>query len=155
MIMPDSYFPWCKGLSVKTVSAPGAGGSVREDDKRVRQPENTSAKYEPASGTGIIREGLYREKVCKDLLEGRECRKTDYEQLGMNLKGDYYLAGILRLAGGTWDFKSQESVEDFLLLIREGYFPPDIRLYAVSFDGAHLVVIWCGQGDREAVFTAR
>ena len=124
---------------------------INELDSQKTLQQNMSLLREQA----IIREGLYREKVCKDLLEGRECRETDYEQLGMNLTGDYYLAGILRLAGGTWDFKSQESVEEFLMLIREGYFTPDIHIYAVSFDGAHLVVIWCGTGDGESVFTGK
>lgn len=122
---------------------------INELDSQKTLQQNMSLLRKQA----IIREGLAREKVCKDLLEGKEYSETDYQQLGIDLTGDYYLAGVLRLAGGTWDFKSQESVEEFLLLIREGYFLSGIRLYGVSFDGAHLVIIWCGTGEEEAAFT--
>ena len=124
---------------------------IKELDSQKTLQQNMSMLRKQA----IIREGLAREKICKDLLDGRECKETDYEQLGMELTGDYYLAGVLRLAGGTWDFKSQERVEEFLLLIREGYFPPNISLYAVSFDGSHLAVIWWGTGDGEAAFIGK
>ena len=124
---------------------------IQELDSQKALQQNMSLLREQA----FIREGLAREKAFKDLLEGRDCKDTGYQQLGVELSGDYYLAGVIRLTGGTWDFGSQERVEEFLLLVREGYLPPGIRIYAVSFDGTHLAVIWCGTGDSEAVFSGK
>ncbi len=121
---------------------------IQELDSQKALHQNMSLLREQA----FVREGLAREKVFKNLLEGRDCKDRDYQQLGVELSGDYYLAGVIRLTGAAWDFGRQEQVEEFLLLIREGYLLPGIRMHAVSFDGTHLAVIWCGTGDSETAF---
>lgn len=94
------------------------------------------------------REALAREKVLRALLKGRECS----EKAAVFLKGRFYAAGIIRLDGGSWDFGRQEQAEEFLMLVRNGYLPPGFSMYAVSFDGIQLAVIWCGDGQNEEHF---
>lgn len=121
---------------------------LQELDHQKMLQQNLSLLREQA----LNRAGLAREKLLKDILEGRKYSEQDERGLGMDLEADIYLAGILRLSGSAWNFKSQESVEEFLLLVQDGYFPTDVRMYGVSFEGTQLVAIWCGAGDDMEIF---
>lgn len=116
---------------------------MQELDRQNALQQNMSLLREKA----LRRAGIIREKALRDLLEGRECGDSDLE-----LNGNYFMAGILRLTGGAWDFRSQEKVEEFMMLIRDGYFSTDMETYAVSFDGTQLAFVCCGSGEYEAVF---
>lgn len=100
-----------------------------------------------------------REKALKVLLERKDNEEEggtwDYEELGLILSGTSYLAGVLRLTGNAWDFGRQEQVEEFLMLIRDNYIPKDIQMYAVSFDGIQLSVIWCGMTETSTQFMGK
>lgn len=125
------------------------GKMVKELDSQKALLQNMSLLKEQASG----RAKLAREKALKSLLKGRQCpkeQKESYESLGIELKGSCYAAGVMRLSEGSFPFETQEQVEEFLLLIREGYFPSKILMYAVSFDGLQLAVIWCGEAKKES-----
>lgn len=95
----------------------------------------------------LSRAGVAREKALKDLLGGHDCQTSE-----IDWQGDFFLAGIVDLKNAAWDFSRQESIEEFLLLIRDGYFSSDIVVYAVSFDGIRLVMLWSGHGDNETAF---
>lgn len=95
----------------------------------------------------LSRAGVAREKALKDLLEGRDCQTTE-----IDWQGDFFLAGIVDLKNAAWDFSRQESIEEFLLLIREGYFSSDVAVYAVSFDGIRLAMLWSGHSENETAF---
>lgn len=124
---------------------------IQELDSQKALQQNMSLLREQA----LNRTELAREKFLKILLEGKECpRETEEEcrEFGIQLSGGCYLAGVIRLSGGSWDFGRQENIEKFLLLIRDGYFSQNTRMYAVSFDGVRLAAIWCGMGENENVF---
>lgn len=95
----------------------------------------------------LSRAGVAREKALKDLLEGRGCQTTE-----IDWQGDFFLAGIVDLKNAAWDFSRQENIEEFLLLIRDGYFSSDMEVYAVSFDGIRLAMLWSGHSDNETAF---
>jgi two-component system response regulator YesN len=117
---------------------------LKELDSQKALQQNMSLLKEQA----ISREGLVREKALRALLKGKECQaETD-----ISLEGKYYAAGVMRLEGSAWDFSRQEQVEEFLMLVRNGYLLPDMFMYAVSFDGIQLAVIWCGSGENEDGF---
>lgn len=104
------------------------------------------------------RVGLARERAIKDLLMGwRREEKTEgsYGQLGLELEGNRFLSGLIQLSGRNFDFSVQDGVEEFLMLVRDGYLPREIRIYAVSFDGRQLAVIWCGTADTTEEFMAQ
>lgn len=122
---------------------------IKELDNQKMLQQNMSLLKEQASS----RAGLVREKAVKDILEGRLLEESfDGREFGLCLTGNFFIAGIVRLDGGRWKFNSQESVEEFLMLVKEGYLPNDIRMYAVSFDQTQLAAIWCGDGENETIF---
>lgn len=123
------------------------------DSQKILQ-QNMSMLKEQAQGRAV----LARERAIKRLLEGeggQESKNTDYRELGLDLSGNCYLAGVIRLTGNAWDFTRQEQVEEFLLLIREGYFPKGIRMYATGFDTNQLAAVWCGEEDRQELFVRK
>lgn len=98
---------------------------------------------------------LAREKALKALLSGKECgEELQVYDRGLKDQSEeqFYLAGVLRLSGGNWDFGNQEQVEEFLTLVREGYFPKWIGIDGVSFDGLQLAMVWQGTCDRQEKF---
>lgn len=125
------------------------GKMVKELDSQKALLQNMSLLKEQAKD----RAKLARERALKGLLKGKECpkeQKEAYESLGIELKGSSYAAGVMRFTGGSFSFETQEQVEEFLMLIRDGYFPSKILMYAVSFDGLQLAVIWCGEAEKES-----
>lgn len=124
---------------------------IKELNSQKTLQQNMSLLKEQA----LMRAGLAREKALKGLLKNKECSRDtegDCAQLGLELSGNFYLAGVVSLTGGSWDFGSQENVEEFLMLIKDGYLPPQIRMYAVSFDGVQLAAVWCADTEKEADF---
>lgn len=117
---------------------------VQELDSQKALQQNMSLLKKQA----MSREGLVREKALRALLKGKECQ----EKPDIVLEGMFYAAGVLRLEGGSWDFSKQEHVEEFLMLLRNGYLPAGVFMYAVSFDGIQLAAIWCGDGEKEEHF---
>ncbi|MEY8353205.1 helix-turn-helix domain-containing protein [Lachnospiraceae bacterium 54-53] len=113
---------------------------VQELDSQKALQQNMSLLKEQA----VSREGLVREKALRALLKGKECQAAP----DITLEGDFFAAGVMRLEGGTWDFGRQERVEEFLMLVQNGYLLPGVRMHAVSFDGIQLAVIWCGDGEN-------
>lgn len=113
---------------------------IQELDSQKALQQNMSLLKEQA----VSREGLVREKALRALLKGKECQ----EEADISLDGRFYASGVMRLEGGAWDFGKQEQVEEFLMLVRNGYLPPGILMDAVSFDGIQLAVIWCGDGEN-------
>ena len=123
----------------------------KELDSQKMLQQNMSLLKEQA----LLRASLAREKALKDLLQKRDRVKegeVDLSRLGLDLTGKYFAAGVVSLAGSSWNFESQENVEEFLMLIRDGYFPGEIKMYAVSFDGIQLAAIWCGDVEEENRF---
>lgn len=116
---------------------------VQELDHQKALQQNMMLLREQA----LSRAGVAREKALKDLLEGRDCQTTE-----IDWQGDFFLAGIVDLKNAAWDFRGQENIEEFLLLIRDGYFSSDIEVYAVSFDGIRLAMLWSGHGENETAF---
>lgn len=126
--------------------------AVQELDSQRSLMQNLSLLKEQA-GTRAV---FAREKGLKDLLEGRLVPNIqELKEIGVDLSGAWFLAGVIRLSGSFWDFGSQKGVEEFLMLAGEGYFPGDIRMYGVSFDGTNLAVVWCGTGERDKFFTQK
>lgn len=124
---------------------------IQELDKQKQLQQNITLLKEQASS----RSGLVREKVLKDILEGKREpgeEAFDGSDTGLCLAGTFYMSGVIRLTGGRWNFSNQEGVEEFLILVQEGYFPPDIRMYAVSFDQLQLAAIWCSSMENETMF---
>ena len=119
---------------------------MEELDRQNALQQNMSMLHEQA----LRRAGIVREKALRNLLEGHENQDGDIE-----LNGNCYMAGVIHLTGGTWDFATQEKVEEFLMLIRDGYFSEDMEIYAVSFDGSQLAAVWCGSSEHEAVFVGK
>ena len=119
---------------------------MEELDRQNALQQNMSLLHEQA----LCRAEIAREKALRNLLEGHESRDSD-----IRLNGNCYIAGVIHLTGGTWNFGTQEKVEEFLMLIRDGYFPTGIEIYAVSFDGRQLAAIWCGSSEHETVFTGQ
>lgn len=117
---------------------------IQELDSQKALQQNMSLLKEQA----ISGEGLARERALRELLKGKECR----EKPDIFPESRFYAAGVLRLEGGSWDFGRQEQVEEFLMLVRNGYLLPGVSMYGVSFDGLQLAVIWCGGGEGEADF---
>ena len=117
---------------------------IQELDSQKVLLQNMSLLKEQA----VSRAGLAREKALKALLRGKECG----EEPDFILEGRFYAAGVIRMEGGAWEFGKQEHVEEFLMLIRNGYLSAGISLYAVSFDGIQLAAIWCGDGESEEHF---
>lgn len=70
---------------------------IQELDNQKALQQNMSLLREQAS----IRAGLAREKLLKDILEGRGCPDEQEKELGrdldLDLNADFYLAGIIRL----------------------------------------------------------
>ncbi|MBS5063091.1 MAG: response regulator [Hungatella hathewayi] len=128
---------------------------IQELDNQKALQQNMSLLREQAS----IRAGLAREKLLKDILEGRGCPDEQEKELGrdldLDLNADFYLAGILRLTESVWDFRSQEGVEEFLMLVQDGYFSSDVRMYGVSVDEMQLAAVWCGRGGDEEIFVRK
>lgn len=121
------------------------------DSQRILQ-QNLSLLKEQADS----RAALAREKALRDLLEGRKepsGQERELLEAGIDLSGNLFLVGIIKISGNLWDFKSQEEVEEFLLLAGNGYFPKDVRSYGVGFDGNLLAMVWCGSGRQKAVLT--
>lgn len=125
------------------------GKAVQELDSQRSLMQNLSLLKEQAGNRAM----LAREKGLKDLLEGRPIPKDqELIELGVNLSGHWFLAGVIRLDGAFWNFENQKGVEEFLMLAGEGgYFPKDIRMYGVSFDGANLAAMWCGKEEPGGV----
>lgn len=124
---------------------------IEELDSQKTLQQNMSLLKEQA----VLRAGLAREKALKELLKSREnCGAAGKEcaELGLILSGNFYMAGVVSVTGGSWDFRRQENVEEFLMLLGEGYLPPQIRMYAVSFDGVQLAAVWCTDLVREEEF---
>ena len=99
--------------------------------------------------------GVVREQMLKQILTEKELPDDMLERaqkIGLNLKANMYLSGILRMQDKDWDFGSQEKVEEFLMLIGEGYFTSEIHVYAVSLDKTQLSVLWCGDMEDEKKF---
>lgn len=124
---------------------------IQELDNQKTLQQNMSLLREQA----LNRAGLAREKFLKDVLEGRGYVDRQETDLGIDMEAEFYLSGIIRLSGATWDFRSQESVEEFLMLVRDGYFPPDVRMYGVSFEGTWLAAVWCGGGNEKEIFVQK
>ncbi len=126
------------------------GKAVQELDSQRSLMQNLSLLKEQAGNRAM----LAREKGLKDLLEGRPIPKDqELIELGVDLSGHWFLAGVIRLDGAFWNFECQKGVEEFLMLAGEGgYFPKDIRMYGVSFDGANLAAMWCGKEEPGGFF---
>ena len=73
---------------------------INELDSQKTLQQNMSLLRKQA----IIREGLAREKVCKDLLEGKEYSETDYQQLGIDLTGRLLSGRCAPPCGGNLGF---------------------------------------------------
>lgn len=124
---------------------------IQELDHQKTLQQNMSLLREQA----LSRAGLAREKLLKDILEGRGYTDRNESDLGIDMEADFYLSGIIRLSGAAWDFRNQESVEEFLMLVRDGYFSSDVRMYGVSFDGTQLAAVWCGRGSEKDIFVQK
>lgn len=127
---------------------------IQELDSQKTLQQNLSLLKEQADS----RAALAREKALRDLLEGRiklPGQESELLDAGLDLSGNLFLAGIIKISGNLWDFKSQEGIEEFLLLACNGYFPPDVRIYGVGFDGNLLAVVWCGNGRQRVLLTQR
>lgn len=124
---------------------------IQELNSQMTLQQNMSILKEQAQMSA----GLAREKVLKALLSNKDsCREagSDCALHGPDLSGCYYLAGVISLTGGSFAFDSQEGVEEFLILIKDGYLPPQIRMYAVSFDGVQLAAVWCANVESGDAF---
>mgnify|MGYP003370214522 CR=1 FL=1 len=98
---------------------------------------------------------LAREHFLKEVLENGIKESSDTlekaKELELNLKANYYIAGILRFQGG-WEFETQEKVEEFLMLIGKGYFAFGLNIYAVGVDKTQLAILICGETSDERGF---
>ncbi len=98
---------------------------------------------------------LAREHFLKEVLENGIKESSDTlekaKELELNLKANYYIAGILRFQGG-WEFETQEKVEEFLMLIGKGYFALGLNIYAVGIDKTQLAILICGETSDERGF---
>ena len=98
---------------------------------------------------------LAREHFLKEVLENGIKESSDIlekaKELELNLKANYYIAGILRFQGG-WEFETQEKVEEFLMLIGKGYFAFGLNIYAVGVDKTQLAILICGETSDERGF---
>lgn len=121
---------------------------VQELDSQKALQQNLKMLQEQA----VNREELARERAVRGLLEGRYSEENDLRKLNIDLEGKSCVAGALRLTGGNWNFKRQENIEKFLMLIKDGYFASDIDVFAVSFDGSMLAAVWCGKERTEEAF---
>ena len=127
---------------------------IQELDSQKTLQQNLRLLKEQANS----RAALAREKVLRDLLEGRKDvlrGEEEFSEAGLNLSGNLFLAGVIRTSGNLWDFRSQKAAEEFLILAGDGYFPRDVRIYGVGFEENLLAVIWCGTGRQRAVFMGR
>ena len=92
------------------------------------------------------RNALMRETVLKDILEGSQEKMDLWKDSGIRTDASWYVAGILKLEQSKWDFANQNKVEEFLEMIRDQYFSPELSMDAVSFDKKSLAVLWSANG---------
>lgn len=79
--------------------------AVQELDSQRSLMQNLSLLKEQA-GTRAV---FAREKGLKDLLEGRLVPNIqELKEIGVDLSGAWFLAGVIRLSGSFWDFGSQK-----------------------------------------------
>ena len=94
---------------------------------------------------GIIENPLEQTNVIE---EGRKIR--------IDLQAKFYCVGVVRiqsnLGNKRWNFKNQKMVEDFLIIIKDGYFENSLRHYAVSFKDSQLTIIFCGNHLSQGEF---
>lgn len=127
---------------------------IQELDGQKALQQNLCLLKEQASS----RAALAREKMLRDLLEGRRegvGREEEFLEAGLDLAGNWFLAGLIKTSGNLWDFRSRKGAEEFLILAGNGYFSEDIHIYGVGFEENLLAVIWCGTGRQGAVFMSR
>lgn len=127
---------------------------IQELDSQKMLRQNMNLLREQATS----RASLAREKALKNLLEGLEGASGEKEKLlgtGLDLSGNVFLAGVMRISGSLWNFKNQSGVEEFLMLASDGYFSRDVRVYGVSPDGNLLAVVWCGGSRHGALLTGK
>lgn len=127
---------------------------IQELDSQRMLQQNMNLLREQATS----RASLAREKALKNLLEGKGSAPGGKEKLletGLDLSGNVFLAGVMRVSGSLWNFKSQSGVEEFLMLASDGYFSGDIHVYGVSPDGNLLAVVWCGSSRQEAILAGK
>ena len=91
------------------------------------------------------RNALMQEAVLKDILEGSHEKMNLWKESGIQTEASWYVAGILKTNQSSWDFVSQEKVEEFLELIRDQYFSANLSMNAVSFDKKSIAVLWSAQ----------
>lgn len=127
---------------------------IQELDGQKALQQNLCLLKEQASS----RAALAREKMLRDLLEGHRegvGREEEFLEAGLDLAGNWFLAGLIKTSGNLWDFRSRKGAEEFLILAGNGYFSEDIHIYGVGFEENLLAVIWCGTGRQGAVFMSR
>lgn len=87
---------------------------------------------------------LVREKRIKSLLNGKKGMDdfSCWEREELEISSGCLCAGILKFYGTSWRFESQNQVEEFLDLLKDGYFSARMNLCAVSFEENSLALIW-------------
>lgn len=87
---------------------------------------------------------LAKEKRILSLLKGKEDKGNleIWEEEGKDFWPGSLCAGMMRFYETGWKFESQDQVEEFLTLIREGYFSKKLHLSAIALEDTELAFIW-------------
>lgn len=120
------------------------------DNQRILHQNMSFLKQQAETHAGFAREHLLKQILTEKELPNEVFEKA--QEMGLSIHARMYLAGIFRIQDNGWNFSTQEKVEEFLMLIEEGYFVSGIRIYAVSLDKAQLSVLWCGDMEDERKF---
>lgn len=100
-----------------------------------------------------------QERFIKNIIEMPFEQENVFEEgkkIKIDLEAKFYCVGVIRiqsnLGSKRWDFKNQKKVEDFLVIIKDGYFEDDLRHYAVSFKDSQLTIVFCGSQPNQVEF---
>lgn len=97
---------------------------------------------------------LNRERILKEVLEGRRIAESEIERLGFFPEKEIacYISSILTLKGAMEQFGFTEKVDEFIKLIQSGYFSEKLNIQAVKLEPNKLVICFCEKSRNESEF---
>ncbi|MCI5700832.1 MAG: response regulator [Lachnospiraceae bacterium] len=101
------------------------------------------------------KEAFLKERVLRDILDGKEDVKTPEEWI-LNTNDDYYCVCLLKLplylASRDWNLGNPENVDELVKLWSCGYIHKDITAHGLRFEGNGAILVLSGKASGKQQF---